>query len=130
MRVICRKGLTDKTELIEIAVEEGLYIVCKDRETERKIYERAIEMGISKLPNCLTFEEFVRGEFLGVLVKGFVIDDVDLLVEYLARGVPVKVIFINIAGEREIIKKSEVKDFYVLFDVGLKRGRARNAGNT
>jgi hypothetical protein len=66
-------------------------MVVKDMDTVNQIetYARRHKLDI---PQPLTVEEFVSGEFYGRGIKGFVIDDIEFLLKYLARGVDIKAI--------------------------------------
>lgn len=92
------KGKGKTTELIKTAVKDFLYMVVKDNERAHQVFRQAKEMGLD-IPFPITFREFVNGRFYGSGVRGFAIDDVDMLVEYLARGRPVKAI--SLTKEKE-----------------------------
>jgi predicted AAA+ superfamily ATPase len=95
MQIIYKPRQSGKTtKLIEIASCEVFHIVCRNKREAERVFLVAKKLGFD-IPFPLTFHEFINGLFLGVTIKGFVIDDVDLLVKYIARGVPVKAISIN-----------------------------------
>ena len=95
MKVIHKERQTGKTtELIEIASREGGYIVCHNRAEAYRISKVAEEKG-KQILYPLIYEEFLSGSFCGKIIKAFYIDNVELLLARIARGVPVKAISIN-----------------------------------
>jgi hypothetical protein len=89
------KGKT--TELVKLAAEKWLYIVSIDRRSVENTAKIARELGLD-IPFPITFEEFMQGRFHPSGIRGFLIDDVDMLLEYQARGVPIHAVTIT-AGE-------------------------------
>lgn len=82
------KGSGKTTQLIHKAATEYLYIVCADRRRVDSIWSLAREL-VLDIPFPLTFEEFVGKRFQGRGIRGFLIDDADELLQYLAGGVRV-----------------------------------------
>ena len=98
---------TGKTEkLIELAAKDFSYIVVRNKMIARSVAKRAREMGVD-IPFPLTYDEFIKGKFYGRGIRGFMIDDVDALLWYLARGVKVKALSLD---------ASSVKLLYETFD--------------
>lgn len=79
------------TEAIRRAAEDFAYIVCADRQRVRQVQRRAEELGLD-IPFPLTFAEFTGHHFYGKGIGGFVIDDVQELIQYLAGEVPVRLV--------------------------------------
>lgn len=76
------------TELIKLAAKDWLYIVCLNYHRARNTFEMARSMGL-QIPFPVTFDEFRGGQFCGRGINGFLIDDLDEHIRYMARGVPV-----------------------------------------
>jgi hypothetical protein len=94
-KVIIGKRGSGKTDaIIRLAAKEFLYIVCSSGEV-RRIVDRAKSMDLD-IPFPLSYSEFMSGQFCGRGIKGFVVDNVDLLVIGMARGVPVRAISVTI----------------------------------
>lgn len=81
-----RAGKT--VEMIKMSAASGSYVVCHSQREAHRIFREASGMGLS-IPFPITFAEFKRGEFHPVGVRGLLIDNVDLLLQDLARGAPV-----------------------------------------
>lgn len=95
MKVIHKERGTGKTaELIEIASREGGYIVCHCHDEAYRISKVAEESG-KPILFPLTYDEYLSGAFYSKNIKAFYIDNVELLLARIARGVPVKAISIN-----------------------------------
>lgn len=75
------------TEMIKIAsMYPGVYIVASCHREAYRVAEEARRMGLS-IPFPLSYSEFIKGEFARTLT-GVVIDNVDQLLQYMCRGVP------------------------------------------
>lgn len=100
MKVICKPRNSGKTtQLIKESHDKWLYIVCINREAADWTFDYAIhKLGID-IPNPITFDDLVKGKFCARGIKGFLIDDFDLMIEQLlnriSRGVPIETIVIN-----------------------------------
>lgn len=83
------------TRLIEIA-HEGRYkiIVCHSREEADRIFQVAIKMD-KKVPLPITYDDYLKGNFYGKNIESFLIDNVDMFITYLAKGVPVEAITLS-----------------------------------
>ncbi|SNR99995.1 hypothetical protein SAMN04488503_2270 [Humidesulfovibrio mexicanus] len=86
--IMLERGAGKTAKVIEECRKHGGYIVCPGRREAKDIADKAAAWGI-RIPYPLTFEEFLRGQFRGRGVKAFHIDNADLLIQYMARGVPV-----------------------------------------
>ena len=104
--VIGGKGTGKTKKLIELAAKDFSYIVVRNAIIARSVAKRAREMGVN-IPFPLTYDEFIKGKFYGRGIRGFMIDDVDALLWYLARGVKVKALSLD---------ASSVKLLYETFD--------------
>lgn len=94
MKVIFREPRTGKTtELIKMCAMYGGYIVCVDKQRAKYTAGMARDMGV-KIPFPLTFSEFLEGRYYAPGVKQVYIDNADMLIESIARGVSVNAIVI------------------------------------
>ena len=95
MKVIHKPRKTGKTtELIKIASQEGGIIVCHSRDEAYRISKTAEEIG-EQILFPITYDEYLNGSFCGKNIEAFYIDNVELLLSRIARGVPVNAISIN-----------------------------------
>jgi hypothetical protein len=76
------------TELIQLAAEHRAYIVCLNMREAQRIAGQAKKAGLD-IPFPLTVEEFSRGDFYSRGIRGFLFDNLDVMLERLAHGVPV-----------------------------------------
>ncbi len=90
MKIIYRPRCTGKTtELIEMALAENLYIICANHKECINI-SRQSQMMEKFIPFPLTYDEFINKRFCGRNINGFLIDNVEILLQYMAGIVPVK----------------------------------------
>ena len=82
------RGSGKTTECIKFAAEHNAYIVCRSQGEAHRIMVAATAMGL-RIPFPISYNEFTRGDFCRRNISGFVIDDVDELVRWLARDVDV-----------------------------------------
>lgn len=75
-----REGKTN--ELIRLSAETGYYIVVATQRHATEVFLRAKEQG-AVIPFPVSFDEFLR-ERSGPGVKGYLIDDADLLLQRLS----------------------------------------------
>lgn len=68
------------TDLIKLAAEEFLYIVCIDRAEAYRVAQAAEEMELD-IPFPLTWGEFINHQYYDPGVRGFVIDNLDLCIQ-------------------------------------------------
>lgn len=95
MQIILRKKQMGKTaELIRMSAETLAYIVVPTKNDASKVSQMAKEMGLD-IPFPLSFDEFIRGQYYGKNIKGFLIDNADMLLQYMSKGVAIKAISLN-----------------------------------
>ncbi len=95
MQIISRKRRMGKTtELIRMSAETFAYIVVPTKNDASKVSQMAREMGLD-IPFPLSFDEFIRGQYYGKNIKGFLIDNADMLLQYMSKGVAIKAISLN-----------------------------------
>jgi len=89
MNIYLQKPITGKTtKLIQESAKSGYYIVCMSTKEVSEVHMMALKMRLN-IPFPLTFDEFIAGNFYGKGIKGFLIDDADLLLNRMGRGVPI-----------------------------------------
>lgn len=100
MKIIYDKPRTGKTtELIRRCAEKGGYIVCQDSKQCDDIISMAEEMKCN-IPYPMTFSEFVNGKYYAKGVKRVYIDNADMLIKSIAKGVEVDSIVMDDLKER------------------------------
>lgn len=75
------------TELIRRSAQTGGYIVCTDQRRARQIAQHARDLGLN-IPFPLTAGEWQRRDYHRPGVKGFLFDDLDMIIQGLS-AVPV-----------------------------------------
>lgn len=77
------------TEAIRMAHEKNLYIVVSTKNEAGMVRDMAREMGLA-IPFPITFEEFIEArKTRGKFIRGYIIDNAERLVQYLAQEIPV-----------------------------------------
>jgi hypothetical protein len=95
VKVIYKERRTGKTtELIDMASQNGGYIICHSRDEAYRISKEAEKNG-KQILFPLTYEEYLNGSFCGKNIKAFYIDNVDFLLSKIAKGVQVMAFTIN-----------------------------------
>ena len=88
MKTIAGGRQTGKTmELIKLSAEGWYYIVCHSRQEAHRVYGKAIEMGLD-IPLPITYDEFLGRQYHSRGVRGFLIDNADMLLSRLS-SVPI-----------------------------------------
>ena len=73
------------TRLIEMCHKDnGSYMVCINRRTADVVFKRAIEIGM-RIPLPITFDDLLKGNYDGKNITGLYIDNLDILIEVIAR---------------------------------------------
>jgi len=94
MKVIYKsRGRGKTTELIEHAKTLKGYnlIVCSDRKATHRLWKLILEKKYD-LPMPITFDEFINQQYCGRNINAFLIDDADLLIQYMSREVKIEAI--------------------------------------
>jgi len=84
-------GKTDR--LIKASASTWCYMVVHTIEDAVRVSRRALELGLD-IPHPVTYWEFKQGNYYAKGIKGFLIDNADMLLQYLST-VPVVGISIN-----------------------------------
>jgi hypothetical protein len=94
MQIICRGRCNGKTiEAIKISAEKGCYIICHSQKECTRIFHLAKEMGLD-IPFPITFDEFKGGRYYAGGVKGFIVDNAEILLQSMSP-VPIRAITVN-----------------------------------
>lgn len=90
------RGKGKTTELIEYAATLKGYnlIVCCDKKEALRLWEIIREKKY-KLPMPISFEEFTQQKYYGPNINAFLIDNADLLIQYLSPKVSIEGITFN-----------------------------------
>ena len=83
-KILKPRGDGKTTDLIHMSHETGAYIVCRSQETCSMISAMAREQNLD-IPFPITYQEFLDGKY-GMWISGFLIDDVDELLQRLSRA--------------------------------------------
>ena len=86
IKLVTKPGRT--TKLLNIAAETNSYIVCHTWEECERLAYLAKETGLD-IPRPITMYAFIRGQFDPHGDQGFVVDDVETLLQILAKGLKV-----------------------------------------
>lgn len=82
-KIILGRGKGKTTQLIELSGNTSSYIVCINQRECHRIVSIAREMKID-IPFPLTYDEFINKKYYGKGIKGFLIDNAELLLEYMS----------------------------------------------
>ena len=91
------------TRLIERSAKEGIYILVANKEMARCVADQAKEMGLD-IPFPVTVGEYLRGnKFQGSSIRrdGLLIDDLDMVLDLLFRGIPIREVTLTDRGNVE-----------------------------
>lgn len=81
MELIIRPRQSGKTiKLIEMAAAENCYIICASLERCTLVFNTAKKMGV-KIPFPVTWNEFIHNKYYGRGIDGFMIDDLDQILQ-------------------------------------------------
>jgi hypothetical protein len=93
--IATKKGQGKTTQLIKIAHKSGSYIICESRDEAARVFQEAVKLGMDiRFP--LTFSEFHEGRFDRRGCPSFIIDNADLLLQRMARSVPLIAISVTV----------------------------------
>jgi len=100
------------TRLIKVSAENGGYIVCRSKEECNRIFNQATKMGLNiRFP--VTYHEVITGDYYGRGILEFYIDDVDLFIRTVCRGVRVEAVTFTPFGSLEKLETPKhVKDMF------------------
>lgn len=94
MKIICSAhGGGKTTKLIEETKKLKGYnlIVCKDRAEAQRLWKEILTKKYN-LPQPITFNEFINGNYCGRNINAFLIDNADMLIQYISKGVKIHAI--------------------------------------
>ena len=88
MKILAVGRQQGKTEqAIKWAAEHNAYIVCQNQREARRVFHFAKSKGID-IHFPITHAEFLEGSS-GPGIRAFIVENVDLLIAQMARGIPV-----------------------------------------
>ncbi|MDV4078154.1 hypothetical protein CMT44_04210 [Elizabethkingia anophelis] len=91
MQIILSDRNTDKTyQLIKLSAQTGNYIVCSTTQQALNLHKYAYYLDYN-IPLPISYDEFKKREYYSKGIKGFLIDDAELLLQSLS-SVPINVI--------------------------------------
>lgn len=93
-KIILNRGCGKTTELIKKSANTGDYIVCRSISEASEIRDHAFVLGL-KIPLPITYDEFINKRYRGKNISGFLIDNIEDLLQYISNRVPVKAITLN-----------------------------------
>lgn len=76
------------TELIKISAKSGDYIVCSSPKECQRIQLVAQGMNLN-IPFPITYEDLIEKQYYGKNISGFLIDNIEMFLNYISLGVPV-----------------------------------------
>lgn len=99
MKIIYKSKSQGKTmDLIKLAAADNLYMVVKSKIEAERVADLAKSMNLD-INFPITFEDFIMGSFKTKGIKGFAIDNgemlITLLVKSMSRGVQIQAISIE-----------------------------------
>jgi len=101
MNIICRGRCEGKTtDLIKLAHNDGGVIICLSRDEAHRISVEAEKMKMD-ISYPITFNEFIEGRFYKPGIKSFYIDNAELLIQKMARNIPVKAITMSLGDGKD-----------------------------
>jgi len=92
-----KPGSGKTTKLIEISSKKWFYIVCHSIQEANRIADEAERLG-KKIPLPITFHEFLGNSYYSQGIKGFLIDNVDMMIQGMSI-VPIHAITLTDPGE-------------------------------
>jgi hypothetical protein len=93
-KIIMKRGYGKTTQLIKKSAETKNYIVCRNSDEAREIQCKAMKLGLD-IPFPITYTEFIEKKYCGKNINGFLIDNVDILLEFISN-VPVNAITLSV----------------------------------
>ena len=82
-KIIKGKGQGKTEALIKISNQSKEYIVCSNTDQATQISLRAQELKLP-IPFPITYDEFIKKDYHAYNIKGFLIDDIDILIQYIS----------------------------------------------
>lgn len=103
MKIILDGRQSGKTyRLIQQAAKDSLQIVCSNQREAERVFSEAGAMGV-EITFPLTAQAFLGRRFVGMGIRGFIIDNADWILQELASPVPVE--WISLTFDAQEIEK-------------------------
>lgn len=93
-KIILPKGEGKTQQLINLSAKTRAHIICKDSTRAMIICNVASSQGKS-IPTPVTFDDFIERQYYYRGVRGFLFDDIDLFIQYMAGPIPVVAITLS-----------------------------------
>jgi len=77
---ISARGTGKTYNLIKRSAREGFHIVCQNHSISKALEEKAKTLGL-EIPTPITYDSFRNHKYHGKKITGFLIDNVDLLLQ-------------------------------------------------
>lgn len=90
-KIITHRGFGKTYQLIKESSVTGNYIVCHNMNAASEVMSDAKRYGFS-IPMPITHDEFIERRYSGRNINGFLIDNVEMLLDRLSPMVPIKTI--------------------------------------
>ena len=87
------------TEAIKLSAKKFAYIVCMNMEEVDRVSRMARDMGLD-IPQPITFFDLIQRRYYGEGIKGFIIDNADVLLQRLCENVPLLAITLTKENEK------------------------------
>ena len=109
MRIVFGNRHEGKTlALIHMSSKTNSYMVVLSRNEAQRVFRLATNLGID-IHYPITFDEFINGQYHSSGVSGFMIDNADMLLQAISRGVDVKAISVTDDVQEEQWYSSEAQ---------------------
>lgn len=103
MKTIAKpRGSGKTTKLIKMSAKSGSYIVCLNQREAGRIFDQARNED-KDINFPITYDEFINKRYYGKGIKGFLIDEIGLLVQCICRDVGIEAVTLTL--EKTITKK-------------------------
>jgi hypothetical protein len=86
-------------ELIKLAADRHLVVICASAEMAGMVAKRARELGLD-IPQPLSWRQVMNGAHRGRRINGYVIDDADACLQQIV-GTPAPVVAVSLTNEPE-----------------------------
>ena len=91
--ILVKRGGGKTNQLIEKSAETGCTIVCHSLIEVKRIQDLAKKRKL-EIPSPITYDSFLKGNYRGLKINGFLIDNAELLIQYIT---PIPVIGISMS---------------------------------
>lgn len=107
-----KRGTGKSTWLLHESARTMQYIVCSHHAVAVSLQRAAQNLGLD-IPFPLTYDEFVHQKFYGKGIKGFLIDNVEFLFQYISGSVPVTAVVLGVNEKDTWVDLDNPPDFVI-----------------